>query len=296
MSMGFIVAVVFAVILLSLAITWIQGTFQHIGVLTHEVSSYAKQNLLENMADQGKRVGIAAPAVTTWKKGETGDFALGIQNVFPDKETRVALIDRYRNGDEEYRRNFTESMAKLGEISSQYAAVSAAAQGAGVEVADPGEMGRFRQAVAAAMASSENGEIPTSMIVEMAEASSKIQGLGAALAERKAAQDAASAQMKALEERVDLASKQWTLEAKQSGVREIQQLADTLDKLFESELASLRVSYGIEPGLIYSYPVTCKGGRYEIVQGLAISDFSRGLMDATDKELREERAAVEELL
>ena len=55
-------------------------------------------------------------------------------------------------------------------------------------------------------------------------------------------------------------------------------------------------SYGIEPGVIYSYPVTCKGGRYEIVQGLSISDFSRGLMDATDKELREERAAVEELL
>jgi malate dehydrogenase len=55
-------------------------------------------------------------------------------------------------------------------------------------------------------------------------------------------------------------------------------------------------SYGIEPGVIYSYPVICKGGQYEIVQGLKISDFSRGLMDATDKELREERAAVEELL
>lgn len=55
-------------------------------------------------------------------------------------------------------------------------------------------------------------------------------------------------------------------------------------------------SYGIEPGVIYSYPVTCKEGKYEIVQGLKISDFSRGLMDATDAELREERAAVEELL
>ena len=55
-------------------------------------------------------------------------------------------------------------------------------------------------------------------------------------------------------------------------------------------------SYGIDPGVIYSYPVTCKDGKYEIVQGLAISDFSRGLMDATDAELREERAAVEELL
>ena len=55
-------------------------------------------------------------------------------------------------------------------------------------------------------------------------------------------------------------------------------------------------SYGIEPGIIYSYPVTCKDGKYEIVQGLEISDFSRGLMDATEVELREERAAVEKLL
>ena len=55
-------------------------------------------------------------------------------------------------------------------------------------------------------------------------------------------------------------------------------------------------SYGIAPGVIYSYPVICKDGKYEIVQGLEISDFSRGLMDATDAELREERAAVEELL
>jgi malate dehydrogenase len=55
-------------------------------------------------------------------------------------------------------------------------------------------------------------------------------------------------------------------------------------------------SYGIEPGVIYSYPCTCKDGNYEIVQGLEISDFSRRLMEATEAELREERAAVEELL
>jgi malate dehydrogenase len=55
-------------------------------------------------------------------------------------------------------------------------------------------------------------------------------------------------------------------------------------------------SYGIEPGIIYSYPVSCSGGEYKIVQDLEISDFSRGLMDATDTELREERAAVEDLL
>ena len=55
-------------------------------------------------------------------------------------------------------------------------------------------------------------------------------------------------------------------------------------------------SYGIEPGIIYSFPVRCQGGRYEIVQGLAINDFSRERMAATEVELREERAAVEALL
>ncbi len=54
-------------------------------------------------------------------------------------------------------------------------------------------------------------------------------------------------------------------------------------------------SYGIAPGVIYGYPVTCKGGKYKIVQGLKIDDFSRQRMDATDKELREERAGVEHL-
>ena len=54
-------------------------------------------------------------------------------------------------------------------------------------------------------------------------------------------------------------------------------------------------SYGIAPGVIYGYPVTIKDGRYEIVQGLEINAFSRERMDATDKELREERAGVEHL-
>ena len=55
-------------------------------------------------------------------------------------------------------------------------------------------------------------------------------------------------------------------------------------------------SYGIAPGIIYSYPCRCKNGDYEIVQGLEIDAFSREKMDATDRELREERAAVENLL
>jgi malate dehydrogenase len=55
-------------------------------------------------------------------------------------------------------------------------------------------------------------------------------------------------------------------------------------------------SYGISEGVVYSFPVRCSGGKYEIVQGLDIDDFSRARMDATDAELREERAGVEDLL
>lgn len=55
-------------------------------------------------------------------------------------------------------------------------------------------------------------------------------------------------------------------------------------------------SYGIEKGLIYSFPVTCKNGDWEIVQGLNINDFSRAKMQATEKELQEERDAVSDLL
>ena len=55
-------------------------------------------------------------------------------------------------------------------------------------------------------------------------------------------------------------------------------------------------SYGISEGVIYSYPCVCKNGDYEIVQGLPIDEFSRGKMDATEKELREERASIEDLL
>jgi malate dehydrogenase len=55
-------------------------------------------------------------------------------------------------------------------------------------------------------------------------------------------------------------------------------------------------SYGIDKGLIYSFPVTCKNGDWEIVQGLSINEFSRSKMQATEKELQEERDAVKELL
>ncbi|HEU4616985.1 MAG TPA: malate dehydrogenase [Gammaproteobacteria bacterium] len=55
-------------------------------------------------------------------------------------------------------------------------------------------------------------------------------------------------------------------------------------------------SYGIGAGVVYSYPVRCRAGEYEIVQGLAIDEFARGKLDATHAELREERQGVADLL
>ncbi len=55
-------------------------------------------------------------------------------------------------------------------------------------------------------------------------------------------------------------------------------------------------SYGVAEGIVYSFPVRCKDGRWEIVQGLDISDFSRERMKATEAELLEERDGVKDLL
>ncbi len=55
-------------------------------------------------------------------------------------------------------------------------------------------------------------------------------------------------------------------------------------------------SYGIAEGVIYGYPCICKNGAYEIVNGLEVSDFSRARMQATLKELHEERDGIRHLL
>jgi malate dehydrogenase len=55
-------------------------------------------------------------------------------------------------------------------------------------------------------------------------------------------------------------------------------------------------SYGIPAGVIYGFPVTCTGGRYQIVHGLAVNEFSSARMEATHRELLEERDGVRELL
>ena len=55
-------------------------------------------------------------------------------------------------------------------------------------------------------------------------------------------------------------------------------------------------SYGIAPGLIYSYPCICADGDWDIVEGLEINAFSRSRMALTESELQEERDAVGHLL
>jgi malate dehydrogenase len=54
-------------------------------------------------------------------------------------------------------------------------------------------------------------------------------------------------------------------------------------------------SYGVPEGLVSSFPCVCKDGRYEIVQGLKIDDYSRAKIDASVAELIEERDAVRAL-
>ena len=54
--------------------------------------------------------------------------------------------------------------------------------------------------------------------------------------------------------------------------------------------------YGVAEGLIYSFPVTCENGQYQVVEGLEINAFSQDLMDKTEQELAEEKSAVSHLL
>ena len=104
-----------------------------------------------------------------------------------------------------------------------------------------------------------------------------VQQRGAAIIKARGASSAASAASAAIDHMHD-----WALGTAEDGWVSMGVPADG--------------SYGIEPGVVYSYPVRCRNGDYEIVQGLDISDFSRERMSATEAELREERAAIEELL
>ncbi|MDX5435422.1 MAG: malate dehydrogenase [Halomonas sp.] len=102
-----------------------------------------------------------------------------------------------------------------------------------------------------------------------------VQQRGAAIIKARGASSAASAASSAIDHMRD-----WAL-----GTDQVVSMAIPSDG-----------SYGIAEGIIYSDPVRCQNGDYEIVQGLEIDEFSRAKMKATEDELREERAAVEHLL
>jgi malate dehydrogenase len=104
-----------------------------------------------------------------------------------------------------------------------------------------------------------------------------VQQRGAAIIEARGASSAASAASAALDHARD-----WVY--------------GTRDSDWVSMAVPADGSYGIAPGVVYSHPCVCRNGDYEIVPGLAVDDFGRARMDATDRELREERAAVESLL
>jgi malate dehydrogenase len=103
-----------------------------------------------------------------------------------------------------------------------------------------------------------------------------VQKRGAAIIEARGASSAASAASAAIDHVHD-----WVLGTPQG---------DWVSMAISSD-----GSYGVQEGLISSFPVTCSGGEFKIVQGLEISEFSRARIDASVAELAEEREAVREL-
>jgi malate dehydrogenase len=73
-------------------------------------------------------------------------------------------------------------------------------------------------------------------------------------------------------------------------------VADTTEGDWVSMAVPSDGSYGVPPGVIYGFPVSCTKGSYQIVQGLAVNEFSRARLDETYRELTEERDGVKELL
>jgi malate dehydrogenase len=79
----------------------------------------------------------------------------------------------------------------------------------------------------------------------------------------------------------------------------LEHMRDWVQGSAEGDWVSMAVpsdgSYDIPEDLVYSFPVTCSNGDYEIVQGLDIDDFSRSMMTTTQQELEEERDMVKHL-
>ncbi len=87
--------------------------------------------------------------------------------------------------------------------------------------------------------------------------------------------------------------------AASAGSAVVDHMATWVNGTDEGDWTSMSVpsdgSYGVKEGLIYSYPVVCKNGDYEIVQGLEVNDFIAGKMKESETELQEEAEAVSEM-
>ena len=125
-----------------------------------------------------------------------------------------------------------------------------------------------------------NGEKPTDAIGDQEWLEDNfiptVQKRGAAIIEARGASSAASAANAAIDHVRD-----WVL--------------GTADGDWVSMAIPSDGSYGVDEGLISSFPVTCSSGSYEIVQGLDVSDFSRARIEVTVKELADERESVKAL-
>jgi malate dehydrogenase len=73
-------------------------------------------------------------------------------------------------------------------------------------------------------------------------------------------------------------------------------VSDSVGQNYFSVAVSSDGSYGIDKGLMFSYPILSKGGKWQIIQAQKIGDFAQSKISATAKELMEERDAVKELL
>jgi malate dehydrogenase len=104
-----------------------------------------------------------------------------------------------------------------------------------------------------------------------------VQQRGAAVIKARGASSAASAASAAIDHMHD-----WALGSR--------------DGVWVSMAVPADGSYGVEEGIVFSFPVRCTRGSYEIVRDLEVGDFSRERMQVTEAELRGERDAIESLL
>ncbi len=87
MSLGMIVAVVFAVVLLTALIVWINSMLSDITGISYEITKIAKDQLIEDLETTGKVVGVAAPAIDEWGRGNKGSIFLAVENDNPQSLT-----------------------------------------------------------------------------------------------------------------------------------------------------------------------------------------------------------------